>query len=151
MILSMKVISLGFDLDRIVAKEKKAKDEGEPAAAATDREEHGRREQDEQQQHKRARKRRNANETKSEPKSQGPDLPESEVEIMTGNLPTVLEYLGYVFCPGNCVFGPWIKYEEYLRLFKYPRWVRKPSLSPSARREVKGLSELLRQFSDIIF
>ncbi len=37
-------------------------------------------------------------------------------------LPTFLEFLGYAFCPGNCVMGPWVKYEDYLRVYESPSW-----------------------------
>ncbi|XP_055381048.1 protein-serine O-palmitoleoyltransferase porcupine [Condylostylus longicornis] len=32
--------------------------------------------------------------------------------------PGILEYFGYLFCPANCVLGPWIPYEEYQAIFK---------------------------------
>jgi hypothetical protein len=38
-------------------------------------------------------------------------------------MPTMVEFLGYSLCPGNCVFGPWIKYEEYVKIYEEPFWV----------------------------
>ncbi len=32
-----------------------------------------------------------------------------------------LNFLGYAFCPGTCVFGPWVKYSEYVDIFNSPR------------------------------
>lgn len=34
--------------------------------------------------------------------------------------PTLLEYLGYICCPANCIFGPWISFAEYCSVFKKP-------------------------------
>ena len=38
-------------------------------------------------------------------------------------MPNILEYLGYTLCPGTCVLGPWVTYEEYLKIFSKPVWV----------------------------
>ena len=38
-------------------------------------------------------------------------------------MPSLVAYMGYALCPGTCVFGPWVKYEDYLKLFSMPRWV----------------------------
>ena len=122
MILSMKVISLGFDLDNKIAKDKKAAEE----TAAKEQEDQDQDQQQQQLPKRSSRKRRNvaAADGKSDSKqATNNSTVENEKELMTGKLPSLIEFLGYAFCPGNCVFGPWIKYEEYLRLFTYPRWV----------------------------
>lgn len=35
-------------------------------------------------------------------------------------LPPLLEFLGYVCCPANCMFGPWISFAEYCSIFRRP-------------------------------
>lgn len=30
---------------------------------------------------------------------------------------------GYMFCPGNCVFGPWTSYQDYIGIYHHqPNW-----------------------------
>lgn len=33
-------------------------------------------------------------------------------------LPSFDQYLGYIFCPANLIFGPWIPFDVYCRLFE---------------------------------
>lgn len=33
------------------------------------------------------------------------------------NLPSFLQYFGYLFCGANILFGPWISYEHYKSLY----------------------------------
>ena len=51
-----------------------------------------------------------------------PEAPSNAVDLTA--LPSIVEYLGYALCPGNSVFGPWVTYEEYQRIFTDPVWVR---------------------------
>lgn len=47
-------------------------------------------------------------------------------EIWTGfrkELPPVLDFLGYLFCPGTVLFGPWISFHAYSKVFEGRRWV----------------------------
>ena len=37
-------------------------------------------------------------------------------------LPSILEFSGYCLCPGTVVLGPWVSYEEYINIFKDPKW-----------------------------
>lgn len=41
------------------------------------------------------------------------DLPPCE-------FPSFCQYLGYMFCGANVLFGPWISFEHYMTLVKYP-------------------------------
>ncbi len=43
--------------------------------------------------------------------------------IRLSSPPGMMAFMGYAFCPGNCVFGPWIKYEEYEDAIISPVWV----------------------------
>lgn len=42
-------------------------------------------------------------------------------------LPSVLNYAGYLVCPGNCVLGPWISYNDFMEIFtwKEKNWTLK--------------------------
>lgn len=40
------------------------------------------------------------------------------------NIPSILEYSGYIWCPGNSVLGPWISYKDYVERFH-----KRPKLS----------------------
>ncbi|XP_065215367.1 protein-serine O-palmitoleoyltransferase porcupine [Planococcus citri] len=31
--------------------------------------------------------------------------------------PSFFEYFGYIFCFGNCIFGPWVDFKSYLEIF----------------------------------
>ena len=80
MLLSMKIISLGFDMDNAMhqtIEEELKKESKENRSGST------------------------ANLNK---------------------VPTIFEFFGYALCPATCVFGPWIKYSDYLKIFDNPRW-----------------------------
>lgn len=47
-----------------------------------------------------------------------------EAELDLSQPIPVLNFFGYAFCPGNCVFGPWVKYTDYVDIFNNPRWVK---------------------------
>jgi porcupine-like protein len=79
MILSMKLISLGFDMDNFVQESQQDK----------------------------------VGETKEN---------RSGSVCHLNKVPTIFEYFGYALCPATCVFGPWIKYSDYLNIFDNPRW-----------------------------
>jgi O-palmitoleoyl transferase len=32
--------------------------------------------------------------------------------------PNILQYMGYLICPANCILGPWCSYQEYLEAFR---------------------------------
>lgn len=36
------------------------------------------------------------------------------------NLPGFSAYFGYMFCPGNVLFGPWISFEHYMMQVNFP-------------------------------
>ncbi|KAK7588211.1 hypothetical protein V9T40_005456 [Parthenolecanium corni] len=36
-------------------------------------------------------------------------------------LPSFTEFFGYLFCVGNCIFGPWIDFSSYMDLFRPTR------------------------------
>ena len=50
--------------------------------------------------------------------------PEPESNLDLGENIPLLQFLGYTFCPGNSVFGPWVKYSDYMDIYVNPRWVR---------------------------
>ena len=38
-------------------------------------------------------------------------------------VPSFSEYFGYALCPGTTVLGPWVSYNDYLEIYKDPKWV----------------------------
>ena len=115
MILSMKAISLGFDMDNAIVVE--ATPDGDDGPK------------------NRGKKAQQAAASKQ------PD-PARAVDLKA--MPTALEFLGYAFCPGNSVFGPWIKYEDYMRIFESPKWASLHTLLHSAHNLQNGLLSLLQ-------
>ena len=85
MILSMKIISLGFDMDTAIqwqqAEEDNSKKDLKDGAKRQQKTPH--------------------------------DLTK---------VPMIFEYFGYSLCPATCVFGPWVRYTDYLNIFDNPRW-----------------------------
>ena len=123
MILTMKAISLGFDMDR--AHEKKAS-EALPPKDEDAAEESG------PSKTRRPNRKSSRNRGRSA-SSSGPETPTDAVDLTV--LPNVLEYLGYTLCPGTSVFGPWVTYEEYQRIFSDPVWVSVDITSVDCRNE----------------
>lgn len=39
------------------------------------------------------------------------------IRRMRNKMPSFMEFIGYMFCVGTCIFGPWISYTEYINLF----------------------------------
>lgn len=37
--------------------------------------------------------------------------------------PSFFAHCGYLLCPANSIFGPWITYKQYLSIFYKPIWV----------------------------
>lgn len=104
MILTMKCISFGFDVDAESARHEDSSDKATPGA--------------------------------KDPKPLRRD----------GNrntLPGVLAFMGYAFCPGNAVFGPWVKFEDYRSMFRSRVWVRRPEHVESLEYLPKGVSSLV--------
>uniref|UniRef100_A0A336M287 Protein-serine O-palmitoleoyltransferase porcupine n=1 Tax=Culicoides sonorensis TaxID=179676 RepID=A0A336M287_CULSO len=40
----------------------------------------------------------------------------------TKELPSLFQYLGYLFCPASVILGPWHSYNEYTYIFESPKW-----------------------------
>ena len=111
MILSMKLISLAFDMDTDISVEA-SKPVKEPKIEVEPEEPVGK---------KTARKRKFFK-AKNEEKEiiEEPKVPE---EVLILHVPTFFEYFGYALCPGTTVFGPWVPYKDYLAIYVEPRWV----------------------------
>jgi hypothetical protein len=41
------------------------------------------------------------------------------------SLPSPVEYAGYIFSVGTCVFGPWVPFRDYMAIYKKPVFVSK--------------------------
>lgn len=115
MILSMKLISLAFDMDSDVNEtmkeemEKKSKQEDE---------DHEKTELSKKNQRKL--RNRFPNAKGSDEKR---DSSRVEPELVLAKVPTFFEYFGYALCPGTTVLGPWVPYKDYVNIFINPRWV----------------------------
>ena len=112
MILVMKAVSLGFDMDEAVA-EKVVKDQDPPTSSQ---------EEETSSRKQNLRNRRNKF-NHSDSSSSLTSKPSHDLTVV----PTIFEYFGYTLCPGNCIFGPWVKYSDYLDIFIQPRWVSRTS------------------------
>lgn len=40
--------------------------------------------------------------------------------------PTIVETMGYIMCPANCVIGPWVSFTDYIASYQWSplKWVR---------------------------
>jgi len=116
MIVAMKIISLGFDMD--AASEEVASIERE------------RLEQEIKEEEKKGVKIANIAKHKTGKrngkKTAGEDVEEEKVELIEepylAVIPGWLEYSGYCLCPGTVVLGPWVSFQEYRDIFYQPRW-----------------------------
>lgn len=120
MIVAMKIISLGFDMDTAdTDKEKEKLREAEMAAAE---EIEKMEEKSKQNKNSGARNRVNKKRKVSED-LQTSDIPEEAMDKLDlTKLPGILEFFGYCLCPGTIVLGPWVSYEEYINIYKDPKW-----------------------------
>lgn len=118
MILTMKMISLGFDFDRENQRIQKA--DQEKATAQTKEEPI---ETPVTTGGLRMRDRR----AKRGPIPNDPDdSSETKSDVFQVDYrrrPTLFEHLGYAINPGTTVFGPWISYHDYMASFHRPIWV----------------------------
>jgi len=115
MILAMKVISLGFDMDKASAEvetlerekaEREAKEEEKRSTRSTSNV-----------------KQRGGKKNGKRQSSEDRTADEEEVkEVELAELPGWLEYCGYCLCPGTIVLGPWVSFQEYRNIFLNPRW-----------------------------
>jgi hypothetical protein len=123
MVLSMKLISLGFDMDSEVAEnDLRVKDEQEKDEKAA-----AKKEEDNSSQNNKKGARRRKFQSKNSKElilSENGDDSLKEPLILT-TVPTICEYFGYALCPGTSVLGPWVSYKDYLGIYINPRWVRR--------------------------
>jgi len=114
MILAMKVISLGFDMDKASAEvetlerekaEKEAREEEKRSARTTN-----------------GAKQRGGKKNGKRQSSEDRTEDEEVKEVELAELPGWLEYCGYCLCPGTIVLGPWVSFQDYRKIFINPRW-----------------------------
>jgi len=116
MIVAMKIISLGFDMDS--AEIKKEKEEREKQEQAI------KEENDKVEEKIKTSKGSKHRGKKAKQFVEPPVVEEEEKpdEVDLTKLPGILEFSGYCLCPGTVVLGPWVSYQEYLNIFKDPKW-----------------------------
>jgi len=114
MIVAMKIISLGFDMDS--AEIKKEKDEIAKQDEA--------KEEIEKVEEKSKNSKGNKTRGKKVKQVVEPVVEDEEEtdKVDLTKLPGILEFSGYCLCPGTVVLGPWVSYQEYLNIFKDPKW-----------------------------
>jgi len=110
MICSMKVISVGFDLDSAERKEILAE-----VAGADLRDKKLR---STTNNGLRSRGKRRSETEKEKEKEETAKPSEETLSIMPG----WFEFAGYCLCPGTVVLGPWIPFQDYKNIFINPRW-----------------------------
>ncbi len=119
MILTMKAISVSCDLDdsqpRTDATEEKSQEKDDSSANPAQK-------RDLRQRHQVKKTRLHS--AKERDRSKTAEVPSETVLVNLAECPSLSEYLGYALCPGTVIFGPWIKYVDYIRILKQPRWVR---------------------------
>jgi len=116
MICSMKVISVGFDLDEVEQNIVDSKPGGEEDSAT----EAGARKPSRERNGVRQRT-RGGNAAKKGEKDVSESSPRQKNEELTC-LPGWFEFAGYCLCPGTVVLGPWIPLQQYTKIFINPSW-----------------------------
>jgi len=116
MIVAMKIISLGFDMDAAGEKREKEVIQNEPEEETANTEYV-------------FDKKKNI---KNRGKKNGKKLPEEQVQEVKEEvtieepdltkMPGWFEFAGYCLCPGTVILGPWVSFKEYSNIFKEPRW-----------------------------
>jgi len=118
MIVAMKIISLGFDMDNADAEKEKLEILKQEEEAA--KEELEKNEEKNKQNKNNLRNRNKKKRSISEPPSEDKEDKKSELDL--SKLPGLFEFSGYCLCPGTIVLGPWVSYQEYLEIYKEPKW-----------------------------
>ena len=118
MILAMKMISLGFDMDTAdINREKEERVREEVKQAREEAEKIQEKNKPNNNLKNRGKnKRRVSNDSTDDIKEEDPD------KVDLTKLPGILEFSGYCLCPGTVVLGPWVSYEEYINIYKDPKW-----------------------------
>jgi len=120
MIVAMKIISLGFDMDAAADKRDKEDLGKEPEEENITPDIDAKR-KNAKIINAKNRGKKNGKKTMEEPavvkpeeiKTLGPDLTK---------MPGWFEFAGYCLCPGTVILGPWVSFTEYVNIFKEPRW-----------------------------
>lgn len=112
MILSMKLISIAFDMDTDVLQDsqKVSKNKSEEKEDSIV-----------QNLSKKDLRKRKFLQSKQESANLSENQMQTD-EALIIKVPSLFEYFGYALCPGTTVFGPWVPYKEYLAIFVNPRW-----------------------------
>lgn len=121
MIVAMKIISLGFDMDAATEKSEKENSKSESPEVNTNTEN-----VDDKKKHA-----KNLN-AKNRGKKNGKKMPDEQVQEVRPEvkpqepdltrMPGWFEFAGYCLCPGTVILGPWVSFKEYYSIFKDPRW-----------------------------
>jgi len=122
MIVAMKIISLGFDMDAATAKSEKEESQSEKG------DEHANSENGmDKKKNVKTPNIKNRGKKNGRKLSEG-HVPDAKEDVILTEEPdlTVMpgwfEFAGYCLCPGTVILGPWVSYKEYSNIFKEPKW-----------------------------
>jgi len=119
MIVAMKIISLGFDMDAAVEKREKEDLEKETQEENSNMENSDERRKHVKNVNSKNRGKKNGKKVVEEPLIT-PEVKTQELDLT--RMPGWFEFAGYCLCPGTVILGPWVSFTEYAYIFKEPRW-----------------------------
>jgi len=119
MIVAMKIISLGFDMDAAVEKSEKENLEKETQEENSNMENSDERRKHVKNVNSKNRGKKNGKKVVEEPLIT-PEVKTQELDLT--RMPGWFEFAGYCLCPGTVILGPWVSFTEYAYIFKEPRW-----------------------------
>jgi len=122
MIVAMKIISLGFDMDAATVKSEKEESQSEKGEEHVNSENGMDKKKNVKTPNIKNRGKKNGRKLSEE------HVPEAKDDVIISEEPdlTVMpgwfEFAGYCLCPGTVILGPWVSYKEYSNIFKEPKW-----------------------------
>jgi len=121
MIVAMKIISLGFDMDAATLKSEKEEYQSDKGDENVNSENGMDKKKNVKTPNIKNRGKKNGRKLSEE------HLPEAKEDVITEEpdltkMPGWFEFAGYCLCPGTVILGPWVSYKEYSNIFKEPKW-----------------------------
>jgi len=120
MIVAMKIISLGFDMDAAVEKREKEELEKEQEAQEDNVDSVEEKRKPVKNPNFKQRGKKNGKKVTEDPVAKPEVVKNPELDLI--KMPGWFEFAGYCLCPGTVILGPWVSFSEYSNIFKEPRW-----------------------------
>ncbi len=122
MVLTMKLVSVAFDIDTAVKEASERVSESKD-----DNNDENEKEDSSAGSSKKARRRKppasQTSKSSAEREKDKEPVEDPKTRFDLTRVPSFLEYFGYALNPGTTFFGPWVSYTDYLYLYENPRWV----------------------------